>query len=148
MNSATNIRQGFFLRAGPAVFSAAATAIAGFIRLAIGDEKVNWVPPSGQASPIPPITERLIEYYIFHGARDQDVADRFLIELTELHQHYANVIRASRAMHHITLAKAQFDLARKPNSSVLNLLCRFKLGQSAAGSEAEEKVPSLEEDAL
>ncbi len=136
------------MRLAPTVFSAAAAAIAGVIRLALGDDQLHWVAPSDQASPIPPITEKAIEQYVLGGATDQEIADRFLIEVTELRRDYANVIRVARAMHRIAVRRSQFDFARKPNGPMLIWLGRNELGQSANGAEADEETPSYEQQEI
>jgi hypothetical protein len=114
----------------PALFTAAAAAIAGFIRMAIGDEPLNWVNPADQASAIPPITDRLVEQYAYAGATDQEIADRFLIDPADLRRDYPNILRVARAVRGIVIRGYQFDLARKLNGPMLTWLGRNELGQA------------------
>ena len=46
MNASTSLGQGNFMRFTPALFAAAAATIAGFVRLALGDDPMHWADPA------------------------------------------------------------------------------------------------------
>jgi hypothetical protein len=128
MNDSISIRNG--VRFAPTLLAAAAAAVAGFIRAAIGYDQMHWIDPADQATAIPPISEKLVEQYAYAGATDREIADRFLIDPADLQRDYPNVLRVARALRSMSIRGLQYDLAKKLNGPMLTWLGRNELNQS------------------
>jgi hypothetical protein len=100
---------------------------------------------AASAVPPPPLSAKLVEQYAYAGGSDGEIAARFLIDEGSLRRRFPDVLRAARAVRHLTLRKQQFDLAREGNATMLTWLGRNELGQSLNPSQRGEAEPELGE---
>ena len=119
--------------------------------MSFGASMVRWfaadAPPHGDpdaASPIPPLTSKMVEQYALVGATDREIADRFLVEEELVRVVFANELRASRGLLHLSIRLAQFNLAIKDhNTTMLNWMGRNYLGQSNNPEKPSEPEPEF-----
>ena len=127
------------------IIAAAAASIAGLIKLAVGDDGFIWVDPDA-ASEIPRITAKLVEQLAYAGGSENEIADRFGVDVQTLRREYGHVIRVGHALHKLTLRGCQFDVARKLNSPMLIFLGKNSLGQSNNPSAPGQPMPETTDD--
>jgi hypothetical protein len=97
---------------------------------------------SDEASPIPPMTPRLVEQYALAGGTDREIADRFLIDEETMRGAYGDVLRSNRALHNLNIRVKQYHAAVKDgNSTMLTWLGRNDLGQSTKPETPGEALP-------
>jgi hypothetical protein len=123
-----------------AIITAAAAVVAALIRLALGTDDPDFE-ASDDATPIPPMTARLVERYAYAGATDRDIAERFMIEETQLREQYNKVLIPARAVRRMTLHGLQLDLAKKLNGPILTWLGKNELGQANKPEDPDDTMP-------
>jgi hypothetical protein len=128
-----------------AIISAAATALAALIRMSTGNDGMHWIDPDA-ASEIPPMTPKLVERIAQTGATDQEIADRFLVDVGVIQRDFADVLRSSRALHNIAIRGCQLELARKLNGPILVWIGRNSLRQTNSIQASDEKMPETTDD--
>ena len=103
-------------------------------------------PEPETASPIPPLNDHWVEKYAVIGGTDDEIADRFLVDVEKIQTQYADVLRSSRALNKLTLRSAQFNAAvKKTNGTLLTWLGRNVLGQSLSPQQHGVEMPTVEE---
>jgi len=133
------------MRYPSAILSAAAAAVAMLRSVTVGsDPAVN--DSEDAASPIPRLTARRVEQLAFAGASDAEIADRFLVDPSDIATRYREVLRVARALRRISLRGLQYDAAKKLNASMLTWLGKNELGQSLSPAKPGEAMPELAEE--
>ena len=95
-------------------------------------------------TPIPPMTARAVESYAFAGCTDQEIADRFLVDVDFLRREFTPLLRATRGLRAYRLRGAQSKLAFDGNSPTLIWLGKNDLGQSNSPSPSGPAEPELQ----
>jgi hypothetical protein len=81
-------------------------------------------------TPIPDLNCKNVERYSLVGCTDQEIADRFLVDVDYVRREFKPVLRATRGLRAYRLRYAQTKLALDGNGPMLNWLGRNGLGQS------------------
>ena len=122
------------------LFTAAAAALAALIRQVM---EAPFFFPDDQAAEIPRMTPKLVQQYVLMGGRDQDIADRFLVDIDEFRRQFAPVLRSTRGYRKIHLLSMQFESAKKLCPTMLIFLGKNELGQSNNPTQPGEPEPEI-----
>ncbi len=95
-------------------------------------------------TPVPKITARAVEKLAFVGGTDQEIADRFQVDVKFLRQRYRGVLRVARALRKLAIRGYQSDQAKKSVPMQI-WLGRNELGQSQNPTPPEEQLPEIHE---
>jgi len=94
---------------------------------------------------VPLISAKAVEKLAYAGGSDQEIADRFQVDVAFLRRRYSGVMRVARALRKLSIRGWQLDLARKLNGPMLMWLGRNELKQSNSPTEHGEPMPEVEE---
>ena len=125
-------------------FTGLISFLAGIVPVVVSRLK-GGPPGPNDASEIPDPTADRVEQYGILGGTESEIADRFDVEATTLRADFERVLKVSRALHKLSVRRAQYDLAMKGNGPMLIWLGRNVLGQSSDPQTPGIAEPTFEE---
>ena len=117
--------------------------LAGIVPVVVS--RMKGEPPGpDDPSEVPEPTAHRVEHYSILGGTEAEIADRFDVDPAALRADFERVLKVSRAMHKLSVRKAQYELALKGNGPMLIWLGRNVLGQSLNPQTPGEAEPDFE----